>query len=43
MDGLELLRAVREYDLDVPVILMTGGPDDAAAPSRRSSTAPFAT
>jgi EAL domain-containing protein (putative c-di-GMP-specific phosphodiesterase class I) len=26
MNGLELLRAVREYDLDVPVILMTGGP-----------------
>ncbi|MGZ3440158.1 MAG: EAL domain-containing protein, partial [Polyangia bacterium] len=27
MSGLELLRAVREYDLDTPVILMTGGPD----------------
>ena len=26
MNGLELLRAVREHDLDVPVILMTGGP-----------------
>lgn len=26
MNGLELLRAVREYDLDVPVLLMTGGP-----------------
>lgn len=26
MNGLELLRAVREYDLDVPVVLMTGGP-----------------
>ena len=26
MSGLELLRAVREYDLDVPVIIMTGGP-----------------
>lgn len=26
MSGLELLRAVREHDLDVPVILMTGGP-----------------
>jgi DNA-binding response OmpR family regulator len=28
MDGLELLRAVREKDLDVPVILITGDPDD---------------
>ncbi len=27
MTGLELLRAVREYDLDLPVVLMTGGPD----------------
>jgi len=26
MSGLELLRAVREHDLDVPVIMMTGGP-----------------
>ena len=26
MNGLELLRAVREHDLDVPVVLMTGGP-----------------
>jgi EAL domain-containing protein (putative c-di-GMP-specific phosphodiesterase class I) len=26
MTGLDLLRAVREHDLDVPVILMTGGP-----------------
>ena len=26
MNGLELLRAIREYDLDVPVVLMTGGP-----------------
>jgi EAL domain-containing protein (putative c-di-GMP-specific phosphodiesterase class I) len=26
MDGLQLLRAIRERDLDVPVILMTGGP-----------------
>jgi EAL domain-containing protein (putative c-di-GMP-specific phosphodiesterase class I) len=26
MDGLEFLRAVRERDLDVPVILMTGEP-----------------
>jgi EAL domain-containing protein (putative c-di-GMP-specific phosphodiesterase class I)/ActR/RegA family two-component response regulator len=27
MTGIELLRAVRELDLDVPVILMTGAPD----------------
>lgn len=26
MDGLSLLRAVREQDLDVPVVLCTGGP-----------------
>jgi EAL domain-containing protein (putative c-di-GMP-specific phosphodiesterase class I) len=26
MDGLELLRAVREHDLDVPFVIMTGGP-----------------
>jgi EAL domain-containing protein (putative c-di-GMP-specific phosphodiesterase class I) len=26
MNGLQLLRSVREHDLDVPVILMTGGP-----------------
>jgi EAL domain-containing protein (putative c-di-GMP-specific phosphodiesterase class I) len=26
MSGLELLRAVREHDLDVPVVIMTGGP-----------------
>jgi EAL domain-containing protein (putative c-di-GMP-specific phosphodiesterase class I) len=26
MNGLEMLRSVREHDLDVPVILMTGGP-----------------
>ena len=26
MTGLDLLRAVRQHDLDVPVILMTGGP-----------------
>jgi len=26
MNGIELLRAVREHDLDVPVVLMTGGP-----------------
>src|SRR3569623_3306090 len=27
MSGLELLRSVREHDLDLPVVLMTGGPD----------------
>ena len=26
MDGLQLLRTIREQDLDVPVILMTGNP-----------------
>ena len=26
MSGLELLRSVREHDLDVPFVLMTGGP-----------------
>ena len=32
MDGLELLRMVREYDLDVPFVIMTGGPAvDSAA------------
>jgi EAL domain-containing protein (putative c-di-GMP-specific phosphodiesterase class I) len=32
MDGMELLRAVRSRDLDVPVLLITGGPSvDSAA------------
>jgi EAL domain-containing protein (putative c-di-GMP-specific phosphodiesterase class I)/CheY-like chemotaxis protein len=31
MSGLNLLRAVREHDLDLPVILMTGNPDLASA------------
>ena len=31
MNGLELLRSVREHDLDVPFVLMTGGPDVASA------------
>jgi len=32
MDGLELLRTVREHDLDVPFVIMTGGPAvDSAA------------
>ena len=26
LNGLELLRSVREHDLDVPFVLMTGGP-----------------
>jgi EAL domain-containing protein (putative c-di-GMP-specific phosphodiesterase class I) len=26
ISGLDLLRAVREHDLDVPVVIMTGGP-----------------
>jgi EAL domain-containing protein (putative c-di-GMP-specific phosphodiesterase class I) len=31
MSGIELLRTVRERDLDVPVVLMTGGPDVQSA------------
>lgn len=31
MDGLQLLRAVRERDLDVPVLLMTGNPEVGTA------------
>jgi DNA-binding NtrC family response regulator len=31
MDGLELLRAVRQHDLDVPVVLVTGDPALATA------------
>ncbi len=31
LDGLELLRGVRERDLDVPVILMTGNPNTETA------------
>ena len=31
MSGLKLLRAVREHDLDLPVILVTGNPDIATA------------
>src|SRR4051812_27542415 len=27
VSGIELLRAVRERDADVPIVLMTGGPD----------------
>jgi len=33
MNGLKLLRAVREYDLDLPVVLMTGNPDLKTATS----------
>ncbi len=31
MSGLKLLRAVREHDLDLPVILVTGNPDVGSA------------
>lgn len=31
MSGLKLLRAVREYDLDLPIVLMTGQPNIAGA------------
>lgn len=31
MSGLEFLRAVREHDMDVPVILMTGDPELTSA------------
>ncbi|MEI9948017.1 MAG: EAL domain-containing protein [Pseudomonadota bacterium] len=31
MSGLKLLRAVRDHDLDLPVILVTGNPDLASA------------
>ena len=31
MDGLQLLREVRRTDLDMPVVLMTGGPSTQAA------------
>ena len=31
MDGVQLLQAVREHDLDVPVVLMTGTPTMATA------------
>jgi EAL domain-containing protein (putative c-di-GMP-specific phosphodiesterase class I)/CheY-like chemotaxis protein len=32
MDGIELLRHIREHDLDVPFVIMTGGPAvDSAA------------
>jgi DNA-binding NtrC family response regulator len=49
-DGIELLRAVRERDLDLPVLLATGGPtletraSRASRPSNRrspSSTCPW--
>jgi EAL domain-containing protein (putative c-di-GMP-specific phosphodiesterase class I) len=30
-DGIELLRATREHDLDLPVVLMTGAPDLVSA------------
>jgi EAL domain-containing protein (putative c-di-GMP-specific phosphodiesterase class I) len=31
MNGLQLMRAIREHDLDVPVILITGHPDLCSA------------
>ena len=31
LSGIELLRAVREHDADVPIVLMTGGPELATA------------
>ena len=31
MNGIDLLRAVREHDLDIPVLIMTGTPDVATA------------
>jgi EAL domain-containing protein (putative c-di-GMP-specific phosphodiesterase class I) len=31
MDGIALLRAIRERDVDVPVVLMTGAPDMPSA------------
>jgi len=47
MDGLEFLRRVREHDLDLPVILMTGAPsiesaaDAVAYGALRYLTKPF--
>lgn len=31
MNGMEFLRAIRERDLDIPVVLMTGSPDITSA------------
>lgn len=31
MDGIQLLRSIRERDVDVPVVLVTGAPDVATA------------
>src|SRR2546427_6501343 len=31
LSGIDLLRAVREHDGDVPIVLMTGGPELATA------------
>ena len=31
LSGIDLLRAVREHDSDVPIVLMTGGPELATA------------
>jgi DNA-binding NtrC family response regulator len=35
MDGIQLLRSVREQDLDVPVLLMTGSPSAETARQAR--------
>jgi EAL domain-containing protein (putative c-di-GMP-specific phosphodiesterase class I) len=35
MDGIQLLRSVREQDLDVPVLLMTGSPSPEGARQAR--------
>ena len=42
LTGLKLLRAVREHDLDLPVVLVTGNPGLHTA-VRRSNMVPFAT
>jgi len=39
MDGLQLLRAVREHDSEVPVVLMTASPI-SRRPWRPSRSAP---
>lgn len=31
MDGIELLRAIRDEDLDLPVVIVTGGPEVVSA------------
>lgn len=42
MNGIELLRAVRERDLDLPVLVMSGAPDtDSAAEAVRYGAAEY--